>query len=123
MWKGDTPIIRHGKQVLPALGRVMHEEEAAQRIARAIAGETCAEEAREGKVDLLSQHLRAVNSRALQDQCLGSRFWRPHNHQHPDGVGVSDHTTIRESKVKRGRFVAEGPVLNILPIRPKKVAH
>ena len=135
--KSDIPkLLDMGKKqvYVLALGRgELHEEEAAQRMARAIAGRNLSLRGpKEGKVDFLAITFGVlkVNIRALgKINALGSLILATrHNHSvaHPgENVGGTRiiPLTIRESKVKRVEEICrrEGPILNLLPIRSKKV--
>jgi molybdenum cofactor synthesis domain-containing protein len=135
--KSDIPkLLDMGKKqvFVLILGRnELHEEEAARRMARAVVGRNLhLRGPKEGKVDLLANTfgLLKVNIRALgRINALGSLILATrHNHSvvHPgENVGGTRiiPLTIGESKIKRVEEICrrEGPVLNILPIRPKKV--
>ncbi len=135
--KGDIPkLLDMGKKqvFVLTLGRgELHEEEAAQRMARAIAGRNLSLRGpREGKVDLLATTFGVlkVNTRALgKINALSSLILATrHNHSLVHAGETVGGTriiplTLRESKVKRVEEICrrEGPVLSILPIRSKKV--
>jgi molybdenum cofactor synthesis domain-containing protein len=135
--KSDIPkLLDMGKKqvFVLILGRnELHEDDAAQRMARAIVGRNLALRGpKEGKIDFLSDTLGVlkVNIRALgKINALGSLILATrHNHsvvnpgENVGGTRIIP-LTIRESKVKRVEEICrrEGPVLNILPIRPQKV--
>ena len=135
--KSDIPkLLDMGKKqvYVLALGRgELHEEEAAQRMARAIVGRNLyLRGPREGKVDFLAKTFGVlkVNIRALDKiNAIGSLILATrHNHSvvHPgENMGGTRiiPLTIRESKVKRVEEICrrEGAVLNLLPIRAKKM--
>jgi len=135
--KSDIPkLLDMGKKQVwvLALGRgELHEEEAAQRMARAIAGRNLSLRGpREGKVDFLANRFGVlkVNMRALSKiNALGSLILATrHNHslvrpgENVGGTRIIP-LTLRESKVKRVEEICrrEGPILQVLPLRPKKV--
>lgn len=135
--KSDLPkLLDLGKKqiyVLTLGAGELHEEDAARRMARAIAGRGLLRRGpQEGKIDFLSRFsgLLKVNRRALEGvNAVGSLILATrHNHSlvRPGEVVAGTRTiplVIRDSKVKRVEEICRraGPVLEILPLRPKKV--
>ncbi len=111
----------------------LHEDEAARRIARAIAGKGLRLRGpREGKIDFLAKALGLlkINLPALEKiNAVGSIILST-RHEHScvrPGETVAGTRiiplTIREAKVKKVEEICRraGPVLEVLPFRPKKV--
>jgi molybdenum cofactor synthesis domain-containing protein len=116
------------------LGRgEVHENEAARRIARAVTGGNLSLQGpQEGKINFIAKTrgLLKVNVRALQKvNAVGSLILSTlHNHAcvFPGQVVAGTRAiplTISESKIRKVESICrrEGPVLRLLPFRPKKV--
>ena len=111
----------------------VHEEEAARRMAKAVAGRGIKLQGpREGKVDFIARTLGLlkVKSRPLAKiNGLGFAILSTrHNHSVVRPGEVVAGTRIiplltRESRVERVERIGrkEGPILEVLPLRPKKV--
>lgn len=111
----------------------IHEDEAAKRLARAMAGRGIRLRGpSEGKMDFIARTggLLKVNSALLRRlNSLGSIILSTrHNHScvRPGDVVAGTRIiplTIRESKVRQAEEICrrEGPVLKIMPFRPRKV--
>ena len=111
----------------------LHEDEAARRMARAMAGEGIKLRGpREGKIDFVARTfgLLKVNVRGLEKiNAIGSMILSTrHNHSSVRAGEIVAGTriiplAIRKSKIKRVEEICrrEGPILRILPFRPKKV--
>jgi molybdenum cofactor synthesis domain-containing protein len=135
--KADIPrLLDLGKKqvyVLQLKTDELHEDEAARRLARAMSGKGLRLRGpREGKVDFLTttSGLLKVNVPALEKiNAIGSIILSTrHSHSRAHAGEVVAGTriiplTIRKSKIKRVEEICrkEGPVLEILPFRPKKV--
>jgi len=135
--KSDIPrLLDLGKKqiyVLKLRPGEVHEDEAARRIARAISGkEIGLRGPREGKIDFIAQNfgLLKVNTSALAKiNSMGSIIVSTRHNQTITRQGeVIAGTriiplTIQERKIKKVEEICrrEGPVLKILPFRPKKV--
>jgi len=135
--KSDIPkLLDLGKKqvyVLKLGPGELHEDEAARRIARAIAGRGIfLRGPREGKIDFIAKTfgLLKVNTRALTKvNSLGSIIVSTrHNHTttHPEEIVAGTRIiplTLGERKVKRVEEIGrkEGPVLEVWPIRKKRV--
>jgi molybdenum cofactor synthesis domain-containing protein len=135
--KGDIPkLLDLGKKqiyVLQLSPGEVHEDEAARRMARAMAGKGIKLRGpREGKIDFVARTsgLLKVNVQVLEKiNAIGSIILSTrHNHSrvHPGEIVAGTRIiplTIRKSKIKRVEEICrkEGPVLKILPFRPKKV--
>ncbi|MFB3886494.1 MAG: molybdopterin-binding protein [Thermodesulfobacteriota bacterium] len=135
--KTDLPkLLDLGKKhiyVLELMPGQVHEDEAARRMARAVAGKGIGFRGpREGKIDFLAKgsgllkvnvrRLRKIN--AIRLLILSTL----HNHSCVDAGSVVAGTrsiplTLLESKIKRVEEICrrEGPVLEVLPFRKKKV--
>jgi molybdenum cofactor synthesis domain-containing protein len=135
--KGDIPkFLDLGKKQIYVLqlnpGEV-HEDEAARRMARAMAGKGIKLRGpREGKIDFVARTsgLLKVNVQVLEKiNAIGSIILSTrHNHSrvHPGEIVAGTRIiplTIRKSKIKRVEEICrrERLVLKILPFRPKKV--
>ncbi len=135
--KEDIPRLRDmGKKqvfVLELSSGELHENEAARRMARAIAGREIKRRGpREGKIDFLAKsfgllrvNTPAVNGiNAIGGLILSTRHDFSTVHQGEVIAGTRTiPLTIRESKVKRLEEICRrnGPVLEVLPFRKKKV--
>ena len=135
--KEDIPrLLDMGKKqvfVLELGSGELHEDEAARRMARAIAGRGIKRRGpREGKIDFLAKSfgLLKVNTPAVNriNAIGGLILSTRHNFStvRPGEVIAGTRTiplTIRESKVKRLEEISrrDGPVLEVLPFRKKKV--
>jgi len=135
--KGDIPkLLDLGKKqiyVLQLSPGEVHEDEAARRMARAMAGKGIKLRGpREGKIDFVARTsgLLKVNVQVLEKiNAIGSIILSTrHNHSrvHPGEIVAGTRIiplTIRKSKIKRVEEICrrERPVLKILPFRPKKV--
>lgn len=135
--KGDIPkLLDLGKKqlfVLKLAPGEIHEDEAAKRIARAIAGQGISLKGpKEGKVDFLARTsgLLKINLLALREiNAIGAVILSTrHNHSrvHPGELVAGTRIiplSTRESKIKKIENICrkEGPPLNIIPFRPKKV--
>lgn len=135
--KSDIPqLLDLGKKqiyVLKLMPGEVHEDEAARRMARAMCGQGLRLRGpSEGKVDFLARTpgLLKVNVRGLEKiNAIGSIILSArHNHFSVRAGEIVAGTriiplTIQKSKIKRVEEICrkEGPVLKILPFRPKKV--
>lgn len=135
--RGDIPkLLDMGKKqvyILQPSARELHEDEAAPRMARAIAGKNIRHRGpREGRVDFAAGTfgLLKVNIPALDKiNSLGALILSTrHDHSivRPGDIVAGTRIiplTIRKSKIKKVEEICrkKGPVLQILPLRPKKV--
>jgi hypothetical protein len=135
--KGDIPkLLDLGKKqiyVLRLKPGEMHENEAAKRIARAVAGRGInLRGPREGKVDLLAKTpgILKIQTPALKKiNAIGSLILSTlHNHSWVQAGEVVAGTraiplAIQENKVKKAEEISRrtGAVLKILPLKKKKV--
>ncbi len=133
----DVPILLDmGKKeiyVLTLARGEVHEDEAAKRIARAVAGRSLKLQApREGKVDFIAKTfgLLKINVAALkkinriQAIILSTRHNRSVVHAGDVVAGTRIIPLfIRESKVIRAEEIGHrlGPIIEVLPIRPKRM--
>lgn len=111
----------------------IHEDEAAKRIARAVAGKNLSLQGpQEGKINFISntRGLLKVNVQALQKINAAGALILSTLHTHScvfPGEAVAGTRaiplTLPESKVKRVEEICRrhGPVIQVLPFRPKKV--
>ena len=134
---GDLPrLLDMGKKhiYVLTLGRgEVHENEAARRIARAVTGGNLSLQGpQEGKINFIAKTrgLLKVNVWALQKiNAVGSLILSTlHNHAcvFPGQVVAGTRAiplTISESKIRKVEKICrrQGPVLRVLPFRPKKV--
>lgn len=135
--KSDLPkLLDLGKKqvyVLKVEPNELHEDSAARRIAKAISGKGFRLRGpREGKVDFIAKTfgLLKVNIAALEKvNSIGSIIVSTRHHHsitHQGEIVAGTRIiplTIQESKIKKIDEIGrkEGPVLEILPFRPKKV--
>jgi len=135
--KSDIPqLLDLGKKqiyVLKVERDELHEDKAARRIAKAVSGKGFHQRGpREGKVDFIAKTfgLLKVNIAALEKiNAIGSIIVSTrHNHSiaRPGEIVAGTRIiplTIQESKIKKIDEIGrqEGPVLEILPLRLKKV--